>query len=59
MISKYTDKNKYGGYTWHITLDSLFHIFIHGTDNNSLSLNSKNGSGSVIKHILHLFPMKI
>lgn len=31
-LSRYGDKNKYGGYTWRIELDIEFHILIHGTD---------------------------
>lgn len=31
MVSKLTDINKYGGYTWDIKLDSPFHLFINGT----------------------------
>jgi hypothetical protein len=41
MLSRYTDKNKYGGYTWHIKLDSLFHIFINGTTDNSYVVDFK------------------
>lgn len=41
MISKYTQKNKYGGYTYHIKLDSLFHVFIHGADNGSYIVEFK------------------
>lgn len=41
MLSRYTDKNKYGGYTWHIKLDSLFHIFIHETENGSFVIDFK------------------
>ncbi len=41
MLSKYTAKNSFGGYTWHIKLDSLFHIFINGTDNNSYVVEFK------------------
>jgi len=41
MISKFTDKNNYGGYTWRIKIDSLHHIFIHGTDSNSYVVEFK------------------
>lgn len=41
MVSRYTEKNKFGGYTWHIKLDSLFHIFIHETDNLSYVIEFK------------------
>lgn len=41
MLSRFTDKNDYGGYTWKIELHSLFHIFIHGTDKNSFVVHFK------------------
>jgi len=41
MLSRYTAKNNYGGYTDHIQLDSLFHIFIHGTSNDSFVVEFK------------------
>lgn len=41
MLSKYTQKNSFGAYTWHIKLDSLFHIFIHETDNESYIVEFK------------------
>ncbi len=41
MLSRHVDKNKYGGHTWHIKLDSLFHIFVHGTDNSSYVVDFK------------------
>ncbi|QQR97635.1 MAG: hypothetical protein IPK18_12435 [Sphingobacteriales bacterium] len=34
MLSKYVGKNKFGGYTYQIKLDSLFHIYINETENN-------------------------
>ncbi|MDO6738658.1 hypothetical protein [Wenyingzhuangia sp. 2_MG-2023] len=41
MISRYGDKNKFGSYTWHIKLNSLFHIFIEATVDNSFVVNFK------------------
>lgn len=41
MLSRYVDKNKYGGHTWHIKLDSLFHIFINETDSKSFVVDFK------------------
>lgn len=41
MLSRYTEKNNYGGYTDHIKINSLFNIFIHGTDNNSYVVEFK------------------
>ena len=41
MLSKYTEKNKFGGYTWQIKIDNLFHIYIHGTDNSSFVVEFK------------------
>lgn len=41
MVSKYTDKNKYGGFTWQIKIDNLFHIYILGTDNSSFIIEFK------------------
>lgn len=41
MIIKYTDKNKYGGYTWEIALDSLFKIQVHETNNSSFVVDLK------------------
>lgn len=41
MISKYSDKNKFGGKTWHIKIDSLFHIFILETTQNSFLVELK------------------
>lgn len=41
MLSKYTEKNKFGGYTWQIKLDNLFHIYILGTDNSSFVVEFK------------------
>lgn len=32
MLSRIIEKNRFGGYTWDITLDSLFHILINGTE---------------------------
>lgn len=31
MIYRYAEKNKYGGYTWQIKIDSLFHVYLKGT----------------------------
>lgn len=41
MLSRYTEKNKYGGHTWHIKLDSLFHVFIHETEDRSYVIDFK------------------
>ena len=41
MLSKYTQKNKFGGYTWQIKLNSLFHLYINGTDNDSFVVEFK------------------
>jgi hypothetical protein len=41
MLSKYTEKNKFGGYTWQIKIDNLFHIYILGTDNSSFVVEFK------------------
>ncbi len=41
MITKSTQKNKYGGYTWEFKLDSLHHIFINETDNGSFVVDFK------------------
>jgi len=41
MLSRYTEKNKFGGYTWQIKLDSLFHIYVNGTDNESFVVEFK------------------
>ena len=41
MLSRYTEKNRYGGHTWQVKLDSLFHIFIHETDNKCYVVDFK------------------
>ncbi len=41
MLSKYTEINKFGGYTWQIKIDNLFHIYILGTDNSSFVVEFK------------------
>lgn len=41
MIYKSTKKNKFGGDTWHVKLDSLFHIFISSTNKNSFLVEIK------------------
>lgn len=41
MISKYTEKNKFGGQTWHIKLNSLFHVFIMETNQDSYIVEIK------------------
>ena len=41
MIYKHTKKNKFGEDTWHVKLDSLFHIFISKTNNNSFLVEIK------------------
>lgn len=41
MISKHSDLNKFGGETWHIKIDSLFHIFILDTNQNSFLVELK------------------
>lgn len=41
MIYKQTKKNKFGGDTWHVKLDSLFHIFISSTNSDSFLVEIK------------------
>ncbi len=41
MIYKLTEKNKFGGHTYQIKLDSIFHIFINETNANSYSVDFK------------------
>ena len=41
MVSKLTEINKYGGHTWDIKLDSLFHLFIHGTTEKTFIVEFK------------------
>jgi|GEM_PF-4603412 len=41
MISKYSELNKFGGETWQIKIDSLFHIFINDTNDNSFLVELK------------------
>ena len=41
MVSKYTEKNKFGNYTWKIEVDKLFHIFILGTESSSFVVEFK------------------
>ena len=41
MVSRYSEKNKYGGYTWQIKIDKLFHIYLHETDNESYVVEFK------------------
>lgn len=41
MISHTIQKNKYGGRTWSIKLDSLHHVFLHETDNHSFVVEFK------------------
>lgn len=41
MVSKYTEKNKFGNYTWKIKIDNLFHILIFGTENSSFLVEFK------------------
>ena len=38
MLNRYTQKNKYGGHTWEITLNTLFVIHLHETNNQSVSI---------------------
>ena len=40
-ISRYSDKNSFGGYTDIIKLNSLFHIFIHSTDSGPFVVEFK------------------
>lgn len=40
-FSRYTDKNKYGGYTWMIKFESVFHIFINSNPDNSFVVDLK------------------
>ncbi len=40
-FSRYSDKNKYGGYTWMIKFESVFHIFIHSTPDYSFVVDLK------------------
>ena len=41
MLNRYIAKDKYGGYTWQIKLDSLFHIYINGTNKESFVVEFK------------------
>ncbi len=41
MLYKLAEKNKFGGDTWQIKVDSLFHIFINRTNNNSFLVEIK------------------
>ena len=41
MIYKFTEKNKFGGDTWQIKVDALFHIYINSTNNNSYFVEIK------------------
>lgn len=41
MLSRYSDKNKFGGYTWQIKLDSLFHIFVEDSMNKTFVVTFK------------------
>lgn len=41
MLSRYSEKNTFGGYTWHIKIDSLFHIFIEETNDNLFIIEFK------------------
>ena len=41
MLSKYTDINKFGGYTWCVKLDSLHQILIHETDSDTYVVEFK------------------
>lgn len=41
MISRLSEKNNYGGYTWQIKLDSLFHIFIHSNNDDKFVVEFK------------------
>ena len=40
-FSRYSDKNKYGGYTWMIKFEGIFHIFIHSTQENTFVVDLK------------------
>jgi hypothetical protein len=40
-FSRYSDKNKYGGYTWMFKFESVFHIFIHSTPDGSFVVDFK------------------
>ena len=40
-FSRYSDKNKYGGYTWMFKFENVFHIFIHSDSNNSFVVDLK------------------
>jgi len=35
MVWKLTEKNKYGGHSWHISIGTGLRIFIHESDNSS------------------------
>jgi hypothetical protein len=41
MVYKFGDKNKFGGDTWQIKAQSLFHIYINSTNNNSFLVEIK------------------
>ena len=41
MVSKYTNKNKFGGITWQIKIDNLFHIYILSTEDSSFVVEFK------------------
>ena len=41
MVSKYTDKNKFGGTTWQIKIDNLFHMYILSTEDSSFVVEFK------------------
>ena len=41
MFTKSIQKNKFGGYTWELKLDSLHHIFINEIDNKSFFVDFK------------------
>jgi hypothetical protein len=41
MLTKYVDKNKFGGYTWEIKFDPIFRIKIFETNDGSLLVEFK------------------
>jgi hypothetical protein len=41
MISRYSETNKFGGYTWKININQIFHLFVHSSNDSSFVVDFK------------------
>ena len=41
MLIRYTQKNKYGGFTWHVKIPPFFNIYIYGSTSGTYVVDFK------------------